>query len=103
MKNNSFINNYNFNKIKTTHFKSPIVRNKTLKNISQNTNIYKNELKDNEFNSTINGNNNSISSRNNYKKIDGIQNFGKKYPNINRNLTSKNFFDKKNSRDKNIP
>ena len=107
MKNNSIINNYKTNKIKT-HYRSPIVRNKSQKNLTQNISINKNENNKNESKdykkytnkSYINNNINSISSRNNYLfKRNNSQNFGSKYPfNLDRNLSLTYFCNNNNNK-----
>ena len=105
MKKSSSINNYNQDKIKDYH-RSPIVRNKSLKDLSKNPNIYKNECRkdnDNESRKYNNGYDNPISSRNNYnmKRKNNSQNYGIQHPlKINRNLSATNYFDNKYPSDK---
>ena len=109
MKNNSILNNYKTNKIKT-HYRSPIVRNKSLKSLTQNISINKNEENKNQYkdNNNINknyiNNNNPISSRNNYLyKRNNSQNFGSKYPfNIQKNLSS-TYFNNNNDKNEKTP
>ena len=103
MENRSFNNNYSPIKIRT-HYKSPIVRNKSLGHFNNiiNSNIGNNKNMSNERNPNENiyiKNNDyncPFSSRNNLKRKNTTNNLAPKYPlNLNKSSSALNYFNDK--------
>ena len=96
MRNDLHLKNYDLNQIKT-HYKSPIIRNKSLNNLNKNPII--NNL--NERKNNITDYYNLISIRNKNKNINNAQNYDLQKPyNFHKSSSDINYFNNKNNFDK---